>query len=193
MPPSYDEMHDASGQVRPHYEAFDAWLQATSFDEVAHKRRQAETSFHRVGITFSVYGEESGNERLIPFDIVPRIVPSAEWKMLEAGLRQRVQALNLFIDDLYHDQRIIADAQRATAQAYSTQLADQRNIAEAANTQAVFERDQAETARAERCKLLHRNGFVRKKIGEHNVKDGALCVHHTAGQSADGNTGIGVR
>lgn len=109
MPPSYDEMHDASGQVRPHYEAFDAWLQATSFDEVAHKRRQAEISFHRVGITFSVYGEESGNERLIPFDIVPRILPASEWKMLEAGLRQRVHALNLFLGDIYGEQRILRD------------------------------------------------------------------------------------
>ena len=77
MSPSYDEMHDASGGVRPHYEAFDAWLETTSFDEVAHKRRQAEISFHRVGITFSVYGEEAGSERLIPFDLVPRIVPPA--------------------------------------------------------------------------------------------------------------------
>ena len=102
-------MHDASGGVRPHYEAFDAWLETTSFDEVAHKRRQAEISFHRVGITFSVYGEESGNERLIPFDIVPRIVPSAEWKMLEAGLRQRVHALNLFLGDIYGEQRILRD------------------------------------------------------------------------------------
>ena len=109
MPPIYDEMHDASGGVRPHYEAFDAWLETTSFDEVAHKRRQAEISFHRVGITFSVYGEESGNERLIPFDIVPRIVPSAEWKMLEAGLRQRVHALNLFLGDIYGEQRILRD------------------------------------------------------------------------------------
>ena len=109
MSPSYDEMHDASGGVRPHYEAFDAWLETTSFDEVAHKRRQAEISFHRVGITFSVYGEESGNERLIPFDIVPRIVPSAEWKMLEAGLRQRVHALNLFLGDIYGEKRILRD------------------------------------------------------------------------------------
>ena len=109
MSPSYDEMHDASGRVRPHYDGFDAWLKTTSFDEVAHKRRQAEISFHRVGITFSVYGEESGNERLIPFDIVPRILPAAEWKMLEAGLRQRVHALNLFLGDIYGEQRILRD------------------------------------------------------------------------------------
>ncbi|WP_199171399.1 MULTISPECIES: circularly permuted type 2 ATP-grasp protein [Luteimonas] len=109
MPPSYDEMHDADGNVRPHYRAFDDWRQRTPADEIAHKRRQAEISFHRVGITFSVYGEESGNERLIPFDLVPRIVPAAEWKMLEAGLRQRVHALNLFLGDIYGEQRILRD------------------------------------------------------------------------------------
>ena len=109
MPPSYDEMHDAQGQVRPHYHGFDDWLQVTPDEQVAHKRLEAEVSFHRVGITFSVYGEESGNERLIPFDIVPRILPAHEWKMLEAGLRQRVHALNLFLGDIYGEQRILRD------------------------------------------------------------------------------------
>lgn len=109
MSPSYDEMHDAQGQVRPHYRGFDDWLAVTPDEQVAHKRREAEVSFHRVGITFSVYGEESGNERLIPFDIVPRILPAHEWKMLEAGLRQRVHALNLFLGDIYGEQRILRD------------------------------------------------------------------------------------
>jgi uncharacterized circularly permuted ATP-grasp superfamily protein len=63
--------------------------------------------FHRVGITFAVYGEESGTERLIPFDIVPRIIPAQEWQMLEQGLRQRVKTLNAFLHDIYHDQEII--------------------------------------------------------------------------------------
>ncbi|UNK41736.1 circularly permuted type 2 ATP-grasp protein [Luteimonas sp. S4-F44] len=109
MSASYDEMRDAQGAVRPHYRAFEDWLQRTPPDQVAHKRREAEISFHRVGITFSVYGEESGTERLIPFDIVPRIVPAAEWRMLEAGLRQRVHALNLFLGDVYGPQRILRD------------------------------------------------------------------------------------
>ncbi|MET0327911.1 MAG: circularly permuted type 2 ATP-grasp protein [Luteimonas sp.] len=109
MPPSYDEMHDADGHVRPHYRGFDDWLQHTPDEQVAHKRREAEISFHRVGITFSVYGEESGNERLIPFDIVPRVLPAREWKVLEAGLRQRVHALNLFLGDIYGEQRILRD------------------------------------------------------------------------------------
>ncbi len=114
MPASYDEMRDADGNVRPHYRAFDDWLQRTPPEDIAHKRRQAEISFHRVGITFSVYGEESGNERLIPFDIVPRIVPAGEWRMLEAGLRQRVHALNLFLGDIYGEQRILRDGRIPT-------------------------------------------------------------------------------
>ncbi|NYZ62471.1 circularly permuted type 2 ATP-grasp protein [Luteimonas deserti] len=109
MRPAYDEMHDPTGAVRAHYGVFNDWLQRTPGDEIAHKRREAEVSFHRVGITFSVYGEESGNERLIPFDIVPRILPAPEWKMLEAGLRQRVHALNLFLGDVYGEQRILRD------------------------------------------------------------------------------------
>ncbi|MEN4904799.1 circularly permuted type 2 ATP-grasp protein [Luteimonas sp. TWI1416] len=109
MSASYDEMRDAQDAVRPHYRTFEDWLQRTPTEQVAHKRREAEISFHRVGITFSVYGEESGTERLIPFDIVPRIVPAAEWRMLEAGLRQRVHALNLFLGDVYGPQRILRD------------------------------------------------------------------------------------
>ncbi|MHC9084903.1 circularly permuted type 2 ATP-grasp protein [Luteimonas sp. RIT-PG2_3] len=109
MQDCYDEMHAADGNCRPHYHAFDDWLRRTPDEQVAHKRREAEISFHRVGITFSVYGEESGNERLIPFDLVPRILPASEWRMLEAGLRQRVHALNLFLGDIYGDQRILRD------------------------------------------------------------------------------------
>jgi uncharacterized circularly permuted ATP-grasp superfamily protein len=109
MPAQFDEMHDASGAVRAHYRAFDDWLQRTPAPEIAHKRREAEISFHRVGITFTVYGEEADTERLIPFDLVPRIVPAAEWRMLETGLRQRVHALNLFLADVYGEQRILKD------------------------------------------------------------------------------------
>jgi uncharacterized circularly permuted ATP-grasp superfamily protein len=109
MPAQFDEMHDASGAVRAHYRAFDDWLQRTPAPEIAHKRREAEISFHRVGITFTVYGAEADSERLIPFDLVPRIVPAAEWRMLETGLRQRVHALNLFLADVYGEQRILKE------------------------------------------------------------------------------------
>jgi uncharacterized circularly permuted ATP-grasp superfamily protein len=108
MPVSYDEMLDVNGAARPHYGGFDRWLRATPQERLEQKRREAEVLFHRVGITFAVYGEKEGAERLIPFDIVPRIIPRDEWKMLDAGLRQRVKALNLFLHDVYHDQEILA-------------------------------------------------------------------------------------
>ena len=96
------------GTVRAHYQAFSDWLDRTTPARIAQKRDEAERAFHRVGITFAVYGEDSGTERLIPFDIVPRIIPADEWKMLERGLKQRVQALNAFLHDIYHDQKILA-------------------------------------------------------------------------------------
>ncbi len=105
---SYDEMNTPDGGVRPHYEAFAGWLARTPPGRIVQKREEADRAFHRLGITFAVYGEDSGTERLIPFDIVPRIIPASEWKMLDRGLRQRVQALNAFLHDVYHDQAILA-------------------------------------------------------------------------------------
>jgi len=90
----YDEMHGADGDVRAHFRALADWLAETPAERVAEKRREADLLFHRVGITFAVYGDDQGTERLIPFDIIPRILPAAEWRALEAGLRQRVKALN---------------------------------------------------------------------------------------------------
>lgn len=106
---NYNEMHDAGGKVRDHYRHFADWVKDTRDARIDQKRRQAEISFHRVGITFAVYGEESGGERLIPFDIAPRIIPAGEWSVLEAGLIQRVRALNMFLHDVYHERRILAD------------------------------------------------------------------------------------
>jgi len=103
----YDEMSLAEGAVRPHYRAFADWLHRTDSAHIAQKRDEAERAFHRVGITFAVYGEDAGTERLIPFDIVPRIIPADEWRLLETGLKQRVRALNLFLEDVYHDQKIL--------------------------------------------------------------------------------------
>lgn len=103
----YDEMHADDGKIREHYRGFADWLASTPPDRVAQKRTEADTLFHRVGITFAVYGEEAGTERLIPFDIVPRIIPAAEWERLAAGLKQRVRALNAFINDIYHRQEIL--------------------------------------------------------------------------------------
>jgi len=106
-PPPYDEMYTADGQVRPPYSVYAGWLAREPEDALRQKRAEADSLFHRVGITFAVYGEEDGNERLIPFDIVPRILSADEWRQLAAGLRQRVKALNAFIADIYHGHEIL--------------------------------------------------------------------------------------
>jgi uncharacterized circularly permuted ATP-grasp superfamily protein len=100
-------MRGPDGQVRAHYRAFADWLERTPPERMAQKREEAERLFHRVGITFAVDGEDAGTERLIPFDLVPRIIAAHEWHTLEAGLTQRVRALNLFLHDIYHDQAIL--------------------------------------------------------------------------------------
>ena len=105
--PIFNEMHAAPADVRQHYREFEAWLAQQSAESIAFKRAEADLIFHRVGITFAVYGDDQGTERLIPFDIIPRIIPAAEWRQLEAGLRQRVKALNRFIHDIYHGQNIV--------------------------------------------------------------------------------------
>ncbi|HWW72925.1 MAG TPA: circularly permuted type 2 ATP-grasp protein [Duganella sp.] len=99
--------HHASAEVREHYREFCGWLQRQSAETIERKRAEADLTFRRVGITFAVYGDDAGTERLIPFDTIPRIIPAAEWKKMEAGLIQRVKALNMFIHDIYHDQNII--------------------------------------------------------------------------------------
>ncbi|MFC5301260.1 circularly permuted type 2 ATP-grasp protein [Azospira restricta] len=106
-PTFYNEMLDADGGTRPHYAAYRRWLDETPPERIAAKRAEADALFHRVGITFAVYGQEDGAERLIPFDVIPRIIPAHEWRQLSAGLRQRVRALNAFIGDIYHGQEIL--------------------------------------------------------------------------------------
>jgi len=103
----FDEMHAADGSVRQCYGEYSRWLSEQSGELLGNKRAEADLVFRRVGITFAVYGDDAGTERLIPFDIIPRIIPAAEWRQLEAGLRQRVKALNRFIHDVYHDQNIV--------------------------------------------------------------------------------------
>jgi uncharacterized circularly permuted ATP-grasp superfamily protein len=105
---SYNEMYADDGSVRPHYAAFADWLNETAPARIAQNRHAADLLFHRVGITFAVYGEASGTERLIPFDIVPHVIPGAQWDRLARGLRQRVSALNRFLHDVYHEQEIVA-------------------------------------------------------------------------------------
>ncbi len=103
----YDEMRAASGEVRPHWRSLAEWLADTPTERVAEKRREADLLFHRVGITFAVYGDEAGAERLIPFDTIPRVIPKDEWEALSRGLKQRVTALNRFLHDVYHGQEIL--------------------------------------------------------------------------------------
>ena len=105
--PLYDEMLLSDGSCRNHYLPYWQWLQQTDPKHIQHKREEADLLFHRVGITFNVYGEDEGAERLIPFDNVPRIIPAAEWQKLEIGIRQRVTALNAFLHDIYHEQQIL--------------------------------------------------------------------------------------
>ena len=87
----FNEMYQADGIVRPHYAAVSDWIGATPTDRIRQMREAANMLFHRVGITFAVYGEEAGAERLIPFDMLPHVIPGDEWRMLERGLRQRVR------------------------------------------------------------------------------------------------------
>jgi uncharacterized circularly permuted ATP-grasp superfamily protein len=112
----YDEMHAADGTVRAHYRPYADWLEQTKRECITRKRKEADIAFHRVGITFNVYGEEGGRERLIPFDLLPRIIPGDEWAALELGLRQRVRALNAFLADIYHGQEILRAGRIPAAQ-----------------------------------------------------------------------------
>jgi uncharacterized circularly permuted ATP-grasp superfamily protein len=106
-PSLYNEMYDGGRMVRAHYAAFSQWLSETPPARIAQNRHAADLLFHRVGITFAVYGEASGTERLIPFDIVPHVIPGAQWEILARGMKQRVLALNRFLHDIYHGQEII--------------------------------------------------------------------------------------
>jgi uncharacterized circularly permuted ATP-grasp superfamily protein len=108
---AYDEMHASAAVVRPHYGTYARWLAEQPHEVMRDRRDEAEMIFRRVGITFAVYGAKdedgSGTERLIPFDLIPRVIPAHEWREMERGLRQRVTALNRFIHDVYHGQEIL--------------------------------------------------------------------------------------
>lgn len=104
----FDEMYGFDGSVaRPQYAEVVRQLTALSVDALLIKQRDAELIFRRMGITFAVYGAAASEERLIPFDVVPRVFGAKEWQRLEQGLKQRVRALNMFLHDIYHEQEII--------------------------------------------------------------------------------------
>ncbi|MBU3759910.1 MAG: circularly permuted type 2 ATP-grasp protein [Candidatus Omnitrophica bacterium] len=106
--PFYDEFFSEDGEPRPAARVLIEKLQSMSGEELAAKQKAAELSFLNMGITFTV-ASEGGTERIFPFDIIPRILEEREWRTLERGLKQRIYALNLFIDDIYHEQRILKD------------------------------------------------------------------------------------
>src|SRR5215467_9325137 len=104
----FDEMV-SSEEVRKHYRKFLNRFTEFTPEDFEQKRRAVDLAFLRQGITFNVYGDSKGAERIFPFDLVPRIIPACEWEQLERGLIQRITALNLFLHDIYHEQRILKD------------------------------------------------------------------------------------
>ena len=107
--PFFDEMFGADGRVRPHYELLHRRFCEMRPAELDRKRVLAEKSYLNQGITFTVYSGDEGTERIMPFDLIPRIIPAEEWAVIERGLVQRINALNLFLHDIYHDQRIVKE------------------------------------------------------------------------------------
>jgi len=103
----FDEMVLPGGTVREPYSVVEEWIASQPKGGMSQKARDAEAIFRRLGITFAVYGSNEATERLIPFDIVPRVISAAEWRKLEKGIDQRVRAMNAFLHDIYHRQEII--------------------------------------------------------------------------------------
>src|SRR5213082_2003538 len=107
MAVAFDEMNGPGGDVRLAYLELSRWLKETPADALEYRRQEAELLFRRIGITFAVYGDAEAQERLIPFDVIPRILSAKEWAILEKGLKQRVRALNMFLRDIYRRRDIL--------------------------------------------------------------------------------------
>lgn len=103
----FDEMTGLGENIRPPYRDYQQWLDGEDLARLKRKAAEAETFFRRMGITFNVYGDEEATERLIPFDVVPRIISGREWARLSRGIEQRVTAINAFLHDIYHRQEIL--------------------------------------------------------------------------------------
>jgi len=117
----FDEMFSAPGAPRGHYKALFDILQTLPPDELQRHQQLADQSFLLQGITFTVYGNDEGTERIFPYDLLPRIITAAEWNVVEAGLAQRITALNLFLHDIYHEGQILADGLLPYDLVYSAQ------------------------------------------------------------------------
>jgi uncharacterized circularly permuted ATP-grasp superfamily protein len=107
MTVAFDEMRGRDGRPRPAYSELSAWLGEVSPDVLSFRRQEAELLIRRIGITFAVYGEAEAQERLIPFDVIPRILSAGEWDLLRRGLEQRVKAINLYLKDIYTGREIL--------------------------------------------------------------------------------------
>src|SRR6202521_1520656 len=107
--PFFDEMFEAGCEPRAAARALVQLIEAMTDGELLRRQQSAERALLHMGITFNVYGDSAGTERIFPFDLVPRIVAATEWDHIERGLKQRIRALNLFLDDIYHQQRIVRD------------------------------------------------------------------------------------
>lgn len=105
----YDELIDSAGLPRPGARILVERIESLPDGDILARQKAAEAAMYNMGITFTVYGSDEGTEKIFPFDIVPRIVEAHDWKYIERGLKQRIHALNLFIDDIYHDQKILKD------------------------------------------------------------------------------------
>ena len=103
----FDEMQDSAGAVRPAYAELKDWLGQIPPDVLDYRRREAELLFRRIGITFAVYGDPEAQERLIPFDVIPRIIAAKEWEIVRRGLEQRMKAINAYIKDVYSRREIL--------------------------------------------------------------------------------------
>src|SRR6202012_6031260 len=105
----YDEMFAAAGKVRPHYQKVLERFEGMGDGDMERKHALAPSTFINQGVPLTVYSDNQGTERIFPFDLFPRIIPRDEWEHVERGLVQRIQALNLFLHDIYHDQRILKE------------------------------------------------------------------------------------
>jgi len=106
---AFDEMLDADGRPRPHYQELYHRLLEMPAETLYQRQQAANTAFLNQGITFTIYGDDEGTERIWPYDLLPRIITGAEWETIERGLTQRITALNLFLKDVYHDGHILSD------------------------------------------------------------------------------------
>ena len=105
----FDEMFDDRGVPRPPASLLASRLKLLATGELNRRQKAADTALLNMGITFNVYGHEAGTEKIWPFDLIPRIMECQEWRFIEDGLKQRIRALNMFIDDMYHERRIVSD------------------------------------------------------------------------------------